>query len=225
MVGRRKYDDGCAVAHGLDLVGERWALLVVRELVLGPKRFTDLRSGMPGASPDVLSQRLRELQQAGIVGRRKLAPPASSWVYELTAWGCELEPIITQLARWASKSPSMSPDAPIGVDSVVLSLKALFDQHAADGFSATVNLRLDDQDFTARVADGGFDVVRGRSEPADATFRSDPNTFSALLVSDRPLAETVRSGAAEVEGDAGAVERFLGLFPLPETARTEREAG
>jgi len=86
MVGRRKYDDGCAVAHALDLVGERWALLVVRELLLGPKRFTDLQSGLPGASPDVLTQRLRELAEAGVLRRRRLAPPAASWVYELTGW-------------------------------------------------------------------------------------------------------------------------------------------
>src|SRR5688572_22543190 len=130
MVGRRKYDDGCAVAHGLDLIGERWALLVVRELLLGAKRFTDLRVGLRGASSDVLAQRLRELQQAGVVARRKLPPPANAWVYELTPWGVELEPIVMNLSRWASRSPSMPADAPMSVDSVILSLKALFSSEA-----------------------------------------------------------------------------------------------
>src|SRR5215204_4140654 len=90
MATMRTYDDGCAAAHALDLIGERWALLVVRELLLGPKRFTDLRAGLPNASPNVLAQRLRELEAAGIVRRRKLPPPAASRVYELTEWGQDL---------------------------------------------------------------------------------------------------------------------------------------
>src|SRR6266516_1629899 len=98
-VTKRSYDDGCAAAHALDLVGERWALLIVRELVLGPKRFTDLRAGLPSISPNVLTQRLSELEQAAIVRRRKLAPPAGAWVYELTKWGLELEPVVIALGR------------------------------------------------------------------------------------------------------------------------------
>ena len=131
MTGERTYGQGCAVAHGLDLIGERWALLVVRDLLLGPKRFTDLLSGLPGASPGVLTQRLRELTEAGVLSRRKLSAPAASWVYELTPWGRQLEPIVTQLARWASHSPSMRYDAPLGNDSVMLSLGALFDPAVA----------------------------------------------------------------------------------------------
>ena len=96
MVGRRKYEDGCAIAQALDVIGERWALLVVRELVLGPKRFTDLLTALHGASSDVLTQRLRDLSEAGVVRRRRLGPPAATWVYELTDWGAELEPIILE---------------------------------------------------------------------------------------------------------------------------------
>src|SRR5437867_13400571 len=99
---KRSYDDGCAAAHALDLIGDRWALLVVRELVLGPKRFTDLRAGLPRISPNVLTQRLEELERTAIVRRRKLAPPAAAWVYELTEWGTQLEPVIAALGRWAS---------------------------------------------------------------------------------------------------------------------------
>src|SRR5215211_7164001 len=126
MATKRTYGDGCAIAHGLDLVGERWALLVVRELLLGPKRFTDLKRGLPNASPNVISERLRELERAGVVSRDTLPPPASSRVYELTSWGHELEETVLSLGRWGSRSPSPSPDAPLGADSMVLALKGLF---------------------------------------------------------------------------------------------------
>src|ERR1700682_5998806 len=126
MVGKRRYDEGCAVAHALDLIGERWALLIVRELLLGPKRFTDLRAGMPGASADVLAQRLRDLSESGVVRRKKLPPPAGSEVYEITEWGADLEPVITHLGRWGSRSATFDPAADSSVDSLVLSLRALF---------------------------------------------------------------------------------------------------
>ena len=118
----RTYGDGCGIAHALDLIGERWALLVVRELLLGPKRFTDLRDGLPNASANVLSQRLRDLEHAAVVTRRRLPPPAGSWVYELTDWGRELKPIVISLGAWALRSPSFPSDAPVGTDSVMLAL-------------------------------------------------------------------------------------------------------
>ena len=124
---RRSYDDACAAAHALDLIGDRWALLVVRELLLGPKRFTDLRAGLPNASPNVLAQRLRELEGVGVVRRRKLPPPAASRVYELTEWGMELEPVIISLGRWGARSPSKPRDVALGVDSLILSLRTMFD--------------------------------------------------------------------------------------------------
>src|ERR687885_2177716 len=111
MASMRTYRDGCAAAHAFDLVGERWALLVVRELLLGPKRFTDLRAGLPNASPNVLAQRLRGLEAVGVVRRRKLPPPAASRIYELTAWGRDLEPVIIALGKWGVRSPSKPPDA------------------------------------------------------------------------------------------------------------------
>src|SRR5918998_3635780 len=123
---RRTYDDGCAAAHALDLVGERWALLVVRELLLGPKRFTDLRAGLPGASPNVLAQRLKELEQSGVVRRRKLPPPAAVQVYELTEWGAELEIVLKELGRWGARAPLVQ-GAGMSFDAHLLSLKTLFD--------------------------------------------------------------------------------------------------
>src|ERR671918_2781070 len=159
MASMRTYCDGCAAAHALDLVGERWALLVVRELLLGPKRFTDLRAGLPGASPNVLAQRLRELERAGVVRRRKLPPPAASRVYELTDWGEELEPVIVRLGRWGARSPSKPCDAALGVDSLVLSFRTMFDPGAAEGLEASYELRLGEDRFRTVVAEDRFEIV------------------------------------------------------------------
>ena len=218
MVTKRTYCDGCAAAHALDLVGERWALLVVRELLLGPKRFTDLRAGLPGVSPNVLAQRLRELERAGVVRRGKLPPPAASRVYELTDWGLELEPVIVRLGRWGARSPSKPRDAALGVDSLILSFRTMFDPRAADGLSASYELRLGEDRFRAEVADGHFEVVRGVAERPDAIIETDSNTLAALVYDDRQLAEALRSGDLKIEGDESAIERFLGLFPLPDPA-------
>jgi DNA-binding HxlR family transcriptional regulator/putative sterol carrier protein len=215
MVGRRKYDDGCAVAHALDLVGERWALLVVRELLLGPKRFTDLLAGVRGASPDVLTQRLRELTEAGVVRRRRLSPPAAAWVYELTSWGAELGPTVVGLARWASRSPAMRYDAPLGTDSAVLSLEALFDSQAAAGLDATMALHLGDERFGIRIANGQLEVTRGETERPDAIIDTDPTTLLSLLRTDRALEDALASGELRLAGDKGLVEDFRRLFPIP----------
>ena len=215
---RRTYDDGCAAAHALDLVGERWALLVVRELLLGPKRFTDLKAGLPGASPNVLAQRLRELEGAGILRRRKLPPPAASRVYELTEWGTELEPVIVRLGRWGARSPSKPRDAALGVDSLILSFRTMFDVRAAEGLSASYELRFGEDRFRAVVDGGRFEISRGSADRPDAIIETDSDTLAALVYAGRPVAEAVESGDLKVEGDGSAVERFLGLFPLPEPA-------
>lgn len=218
MVGRRKYGEGCAVSHALDLIGERWALVVVRELLLGPKRFTDLRAGMPGASPDVLAQRLRELKEAGVVRQHKLPPPAGSQVYELTDWGAELEPIVTDLGRWGSRSSSMPYDADRSIDSLVLSLRALFDPSAAHGFSATIALRLGEDRFSVTITDSQLHLSRGEAQRAAATVDTDAPTLAALLYRGRPLDDVLRSGEVTITGDAAVLARFLRLFPLPKPA-------
>jgi DNA-binding HxlR family transcriptional regulator len=212
----RTYGDGCGIAHGLDLVGERWALLVVRELLLGPKRFTDLRAGLPNASPNVLSERLRELERAGVVRRAKLPPPAGARVYELTEWGRQLEDAVVSLGRWAARSPSFPPGAPIGVDSVVLALKALFDADAAAGLRATYELRLGEHRFHVEVADGELTVARGSADRPDATIETEHVTLDAVLWGGRRLADARRSGDLRIDGDAAAVERFVRLFALPD---------
>jgi DNA-binding HxlR family transcriptional regulator len=220
MVGRRKYNEGCAVSHALDVIGERWALVVVRELLLGPKRFTDLRAGIPGASAAVLAQRLRELNEAGVVRQHKLPPPAGSQVYALTDWGAELEPVVTHLGRWGSRSSSMPYDADRSVDSLVLSLSALFDRRAAQGFSATITLRLGENHFSIKIADGQLHLTRGEAERATATLETDPQTLAALLYRGSALDDALRADDVTISGDSGVVARFLRLFPLPEPAST-----
>ena len=220
----RTYDDGCAAAHALDLVGERWALLVVRELLLGPKRFTDLRAGIPKASPNVLAQRLRELEGAGVVQRRKLPPPAASKVYELTDWGMELEPVVVSLGRWGARSPSRPCDAELGVDSLVLSLRTMFDPRGGDGLKASYELRLGEDRFRAEVGGDQFEIVRGVAERPEAAIETDVGTLAALVYEGRQLAEALRSGSVEIEGDESAVARFLTFFPLPEPAPPATEA-
>jgi len=218
MGTKRSYDDGCAAAHALDLVGERWALLVVRELLLGPKRFTDLRAGLPGTSPNVLAQRLRELEGAGVVRRRKLPPPAASRIYELTEWGKDLEPVIISLGRWGVRSPSKPRDAELSVDSLILSFRTMFDPQRAGGLEANYELRLGEESFRAEVAEGRFEIERGVADRPDATVETDAGTLAALVYEGRKLAEALRSGEVKIEGDTELVARFLSLFPLPEPA-------
>ncbi len=166
----RSYGDRCGVARALDLVGERWALLVVRELLLGPKRFTDLRAGLPQVGPDVLSQRLRELEAAGLVRKRSLDPPAPARVYELTERGALLEPVILELGRFGSVAPFPEGDATFGPDALALALKTLY---APGGAPAQVALRLGGQDF--RASDDGAVARRSSAAaPRTRTRRSRP---------------------------------------------------
>jgi DNA-binding HxlR family transcriptional regulator len=219
VAGKRSYGDPCGIARALDLWGERWALLVVRELLLGPKRFTDLRSGLPTLSPDVLSQRLRDLESTGILHRRKLAPPAGSWVYELTDRGYELEPVVLALGRWGSRAPLSPGDAELGIDSLVLALMTQFDSSAAAGVRATYELRLGEHQFHARVARGAFEVARGTADDPDAIIiAADPAALRAVLWHGRKLGAAVRSGDVEIEGSRRAAQRFVELFPAPRPA-------
>ena len=210
----RTYGDPCGIARALDLVGERWALLVVRELLLGPKRFTDLRAGLPGASPNVLAQRLHELEQAGIVWRRKLGPPAGSSVYDLTDWGRDLEPVVLALGRWGSRSPSV-PATDLSVDALILALKTTFDPRAAAGLRARYELRLSEDCFHAEVADGRIELARGGAGNPDVTIETDSATLRGLVFGDRQLDEALRSGALRLAGDEHAATHFLRLFPRP----------
>jgi DNA-binding HxlR family transcriptional regulator len=211
----RTYGERCAFARALDLVGERWALLVVRELLLGPKRFTDLRAGLPNARPSVLSQRLRELEEGSVVRRRRLGPPTRARVYELTDWGRDLEPIVMALGRWGRRVPA-ERGAAHGVDSLILALKWRFDPEAARGLSATYDLRLADDRFRVEVGDGRIEVERGEAEAPDAAIETDPGTLEALLFDGRRLAEALGAADVRIDGDRKTVERLLSTYPAPQ---------
>ena len=210
MAATRTYGDGCAIAHGLDLVGERWSLLVVRELLLGPKRFTDLRRGLPNASPNVISGRLRELEAAGVVTREKLPPPAGSRVYALTEWGRELEAVVIALGRWGARSPAPPSGAPIGADSLALALR---DRLTPGRRRAEYELRLGDDRYRLRLAGGAVELERGSAETPDATISADPTALAAVLWGDRSLADAERAGDVTVTGDRGAVEALVRATP------------
>jgi DNA-binding HxlR family transcriptional regulator len=205
----RTQTDGCGIAHASDLLGQRWALLVVRELLLGPKRFTDLRAGIPDISPNVLGQRLRELEESGIVERRKLAPPAAVQVYELTQWGRELEPAVLALGRWASRSPSFPRDAAMGPDSLVLALKSTFQRDKAEGLDATYELRLAGIPFKVAVKMGHFEAARGVAEAPDATITADPNTIAGVAFRGNRLGTAVEAGDVQIDGSRRAVNALF----------------
>jgi DNA-binding HxlR family transcriptional regulator len=217
-VWKRTYGDRCGIARALDLVGERWALLVVRELLLGPKRFSDLRASLGRVSADVLAQRLRELEQAGVITRAKLPPPSSARVYALTAWGAELEPIVLGLGRWGSRAPFPQEGEAFGPDSAMLALKTLFDGAAADGVTGTLAVRLDENPYLVRVAQGQLTVTRAEPEAPDAELATDPATLAAVLWHGRDREQAIADGTLRISGDRACAERILALFPLPPTA-------
>src|SRR5690349_13718193 len=209
MKAKRTYDDGCAAAHALALVGDRWALLVVRELLLGPKRFTDLRAGLSSISPNVLTQRLEGLERAAIVKRRKLPPPAAAWVYELTEWGMQLEGILLSLGRWAARSPFL-PQGTLNTDSLILSFRTMFD---APDLDATLELRVGEEPFRAVIKRGRMELVRGAADNPDAIIEGVPHAFGEVAYSGRKF-----PGDLKIEGDKTIARRFMSAFPLPERA-------
>lgn len=212
------YKDGCAAAHAvsLSLVGERWALLVVRELMLGPKRFTDLRIGLPQVSPNVLSQLLRDLEHSGVIQKRKLPPPASVQVYELTEWGYKLEPVLIELGKWGVLSPQLPRDGRLNADSLVLSFRTMFNSDAAKGLKASYDLRLGQDRFVARVEKGQLEIIRGETSKANVKLETSADILAALVYGERNLNEVIRAGELKLEGDKKTLERFLKLFPLPD---------
>jgi DNA-binding HxlR family transcriptional regulator len=218
MARRRSYADRCGVARALDVVGERWALLVVRELLLGPKRFTDLRTGLPRIGPDVLAQRLRELEQAGVVGQGRLPPPAATQVYELTSRGHELEPVVLALGLWGSAVAFPDEPAAFGSDSAVLALKTLFVPPAAGDslLGQTFELRLGDQDYWLRPGAGSLAAARGAGANPAASIASDPATLAQKLWHGGTLRDELRSGGIEIKGDRRSAQRLLRCFPPPD---------
>jgi DNA-binding HxlR family transcriptional regulator len=208
---KRRYGEACGVATALDLIGERWSLLLVRDLMFGPKRFTDLAAGLPGAGPTILAQRLRDLEAAGVVRRRTLPPPAGSRVYELTEWGAELDPVVEALGRWGAASPVVAPEGERNADSAMLALRTFFEPQTERPWSATYEIRLGGETFTVRVEDGRLvELIRGQpTERPDSTIEANPATIIDLLARQQTLNHAIKSGDLELGGDTGAARRLL----------------
>lgn len=215
---RRRYEDACAAAHALDLVGDRWALLVVRELIFGPKRFGDLRNGLPGISANVLTQRLEGLEAAGVLRRRKLPPPAAAQVYELTEWGRESEPIFQALGRWAARSPAHDASLPLSAASLLLSFRTMLDRQRAEGIEARVGLRIGDETFLCHLAGGGIEIAAGPLEGAEVVLSGPAAAVAGAVYGGRKLEELEAEGALRIEGDRALAGWFVTLFPLPPKA-------
>jgi DNA-binding HxlR family transcriptional regulator len=210
----RRYDQYCPVCHALGLVGERWALLVVRELLRGPKRYTDLIEGLPGIGTNVLAARLRELEDGGVVRKRKLPPPAASTVYELTEYGQELEEPLYALARWGART--LGPPGK-GVDLYpqwgLNAFAALLDVEAAHGVTETYVMRIGDDVYTVKLMDGLLHVDVGAAEEPVLDAAMGRDTFYALASGERTPRTAIDDGQVQLTvGKAATLERFFELF-------------
>jgi DNA-binding HxlR family transcriptional regulator len=213
----RWYDDACGTAFAMELLGERWALLIVRELMFGPRRFTDLRTSLPGISAKVLTERLAGLAEAGVLIRRRLPPPAAVQVYELTRWGYRAEQLIQELGRWAAMSEGHDPTLPLSPVSFMLSLRTMFDAAKAGDWRARIGFRFPDTFFTGTVADGTFTVTRlgtlDAPDGCDAVFAAPEAPPLAAMIY---LGMSASEVGVAVTGDHKVARRFTTLFDLPE---------
>ena len=207
---KRRYDDACGLAHALELIGERWAMLVLRELGYGPRRFSELKADLQGISANVLTQRLTELEARGLVRKLRLPPPASVQVYEATPWGLEAIPMIAALGRWAARSPLHDPTLRMSHVSVIMSLQTLLSTELAEGLEARIGFRFGDADYVTTLRGGRLEVERREPDGCDVTFTGAPSAVAAVIHGGAPF-ETIR-----VEGDMALAKRFVKLFPLPE---------
>ncbi|QZP09561.1 winged helix-turn-helix transcriptional regulator [Caenibius sp. WL] len=212
------YDDACGTAFALELIGERWSLLIVRELMLGARRFSDLRASLPGISAKVLTDRLEGLEAAGVLLRRKLPPPAAAQVYELTEWGYLAEPAIQELGRWAARSPAHDPRLPLSPVSLMLSLRTMIDHAAARALAATIAFDVGGERFLARLAGGELAIARAADgDPAPDFTVTTPVAlpFLRVVYGKQPLGEVMAEGELTVTGDRDLAERVFALFALP----------
>jgi DNA-binding HxlR family transcriptional regulator len=209
----RSYGQFCGIAHALDLVGERWAMLVVREVVLGPKRFTDLQAGLPGIGTNVLTTRLKELEQNDILQRRVLPPPAASTVYELTEYGRQLEPALLALGRWGARSMGRrAPEQTLQAGWLGVAFRAFGRPGATVGMNAVCEFDLDDGAFHARLEDGALEIGGGPASDPDVVVRAGSETLAALLGGALEPDDALDSGAIGGTGDRHLMSRILNVF-------------
>ena len=197
------------MAHALELLGERWAMLVLRELAYGPRRFSELKADLQGISANVLTQRLTELEARGLVRKLRLPSPASVQVYQATEWGLEAIPVIASLGRWAARSPCHDPTLPMSHVSLIMSLQTLLSPELAEGLDARIGFRLGEANYVTTLRGGRLDVERGEITNCDVEFAGPPSAVAGVIHGGAPL-ETI-----EVKGDIELARRFTTLFPLP----------
>jgi DNA-binding HxlR family transcriptional regulator len=212
----RWYNDACGTAFGMELIGERWSLLIVRELMMGGRRFSDIRASLPGISAKVLTERLESLEAGGVLVKRKLPPPAASQIYELTEWGYLAEPLIQELGRWAATSVHHDPSLPLSPVSLMLSLRTMLDKEAAEKFDTTIGFEVGGESFVAELKDGTLPIRRAEVEGAQIVFRAPAAPLLAAVFYRKIPWEDLAGEGVEAEGDARLAERFIDLFHLPE---------
>ncbi|CAM00569.1 HxlR family transcriptional regulator [Saccharopolyspora erythraea NRRL 2338] len=214
-MGSRTYGQFCGLARALEIVGERWALLIVRDLAVGPKRFTDLRQGLPKIPTNVLSTRLKELEQSDVVRRRVLPRPAAAVVYELTEYGRGLEDIVIRLGRWGARTlGEPRQDEIVTPDSMIMALRATFRPEAARGHRAGYELRLGEVVVHARVDDGELETGEGELSGADLVIETGP-AVRALLAGELTSDEAIANGSVHLTGDSGLLATFAEMFQIP----------
>jgi DNA-binding HxlR family transcriptional regulator len=219
---KRWYDDACGTAHALELVGERWSLLIVRELMFGPRRFGELRSSLPGVSANVLTQRLDGMERAGILTRRRLPPPASVQVYELTPWGYESETAIQELGRWAVRSPDHDPTLPLSAASLMLSFRTMIDCKRCGERPMRIGFQLGAESFVAQVDASGIAIRRDEPKEIDAAITGDPRSIAAVVYAGMLIQDAQAAGLLSIQGDDALIAHFATLFPLPAKFTPER---
>jgi DNA-binding HxlR family transcriptional regulator len=215
----KSYNQYCGLAYALDIIGERWTLLIVRELMAGPRRFTDLVEGLPGISTNLLSERLKDLEQQGLLRHRKLPPPAGSTVYELTALGQALENTLLELGRWGSQfvPHSMEGAHLLHASSYALTLKTFFRPEQAQGLNETYELHIDDEVLQVQIREGQLQVRQGQALKPDAIVHTDMPTYLGLLSGQIASDEAIGRRLLWIEGDPAALGRFLAACQLPST--------
>ena len=217
--GKRSYDQYCALARALDVIGQRWTLLLVRELLLGPKRYKDLLAGLPGIGTNLLAERLRHLDQLGLLRRRALPPPAGSTVYELTELGQQLEPAVMELGRWGAHFLGEPRERDVLRPGwFFVSLRATFRPELAAELDESYEFRIDGEAFHAAVHRGRVSSGQGPATAPAMVVSTDLETFIALLARRLEPSEALATSDVEIEGDPAALGRFVGIFawPLPE---------
>ncbi|MFW2850628.1 winged helix-turn-helix transcriptional regulator [Sphingomonas sp. TX0543] len=218
---KRWYDDACGTALAMELIGERWALLIVRELIFGPRRFGELKAALSGISANVLTQRLEGLESSHVLKRRRLAPPVNVQVYELTEWGYEAEAAIKVLGAWAARSPDHDPTLPLSPASMMSSLRAMIDVKKALALPAmTIGFTFGAESFIARLAGGDLPIARGEAA-SDAHFATTARLMANIVYGKWPIEEAEAEGALIFTGDRAKARAFIDLFALPPKAKVE----